>query len=159
MSKSNIIGTNQTTPGAMTAPSNLLTDATATTGLLIKQGAGAPVTQVPIRVIDSDAATLWEITNAGHCVSYNMKMGANYGVFTSGVYLNGRNSIPCLQLPDGTSNNGIRIYMGSGVPSGTTVNTSVIGDMYYRIDTPSTANQRIYMCTVAGTPGTWLGIA
>jgi len=159
MSKSNIIGSNQTTPGAMTAPSTLLTDATSTTGLLIKQGAGAPATQVPMRVVDSDAATLFEVTNAGHVASYGMRMGATIGVFNSGVFLNGQLSIPCLQLPDGTSTNGIKIYMGSGVPSGTTVNAGRVGDMYLRIDTPSTSNQRIYMCTVAGSPGTWSGIA
>lgn len=158
MSKINIIGSNQTTPGAATAPSTLLTDTSTTTGLLIKQGSGAPATQVPIRVIDSDAATLWEVMNGGHVACYGMRMGAANGVFSSGVWLNGQGSIPCLQLPDGTSTNGIKIYMGSGVPSGTTVNTGRVGDMYLRIDTPSTANQRIYMCTTAGTPGTWTGI-
>lgn len=160
MSKINIIGTNQTTPGAATAPSTLLTDTTTTTGLLIKQGAGAPATQVPIRVIDTNGTTkLWEVTNAGHVACYGMRMGATIGVFNSGVFLNGQGSIPCLQLPDGTSTNGIKIYMGSGVPSGTTVNAGRVGDMYLRIDTPSTSNQRIYMCTAAGSPGTWSGIA
>ena len=86
-------------------------------------------------------------------------MGAANGVFNSGVFLNGQGSIPCLQLPDGTTTNGIKIYMGSGVPSGTTVNTGRVGDLYMRTDTPSTSNQRIYMCTTAGSPGTWTGIA
>jgi hypothetical protein len=159
MSRSEIVGSNQTTPGAMTAPSTLLTDTTSTTGLLIKQGAGAPATQVPLRVVDSTGSTLFEVTNAGHVASYGMRMGAANGVFTSGVYLNGQGSIPCLQLPDGTSTNGMKFYMGSGLPSGTTVNTGQVGDIYLRVDTPSTVSQRVYICTVAGTPGTWNGIA
>lgn len=34
------------------------------------------------------------------------------------------------------------------------------GDLYFRSDTPSSNNQRIYICTVAGTAGhaTWVGI-
>jgi len=159
MSKSTIIGTNQTTPGAATAPSSLLTDATTTTGLLIKQGVGAPATQVPFRIKDTDGSTILEVTNAGHLAAYGVKLGATNGVFNSGANINGVLDIPCLELPNGVTNNGIKIYMGSGVPSGTTVNPGRVGDLYMRKDTPSTSNQRIYMCTVAGTPGTWVGIA
>ena len=159
MSKSTIIGTNQTTPGAMTAPSNLLTGDDTTTGLTIKQGAGAPASQVPFRVIDTDGSTLLEVTNAGHFVGYGVKFGATAGVFNAAANITGVLDIPCLQLPNGVTNDGIKIYMGSGVPSATTVNPGRIGDLYMRKDTPSTANQRIYMCTVAGTPGTWVGIA
>jgi len=159
MSKNTIIGSNQITPGAATAPSTLLTDSTLTTGLVIKQGAGAPATQVPFRIVDSDATTILEVTNAGHLAGYGIRLGAANGVFTSSVSLDGSLNITCLRLPDGTSTTGIKIYLGSGVPSGTTVNPGRVGDLYMRSDTPSIANQRIYMCTVAGTPGTWVGIA
>lgn len=32
-----------------------------------------------------------------------------------------------------------------------------LGDNYWRRDTPSTSNQRLYVCTTAGTPATWTG--
>lgn len=44
------------------------------------------------------------------------------------------------------------LYSGSGAPAG---GTGAIGDYYFRIDTPSTANQRIYVKTAAST---WTGI-
>jgi len=53
-------------------------------------------------------------------------------------------------------------YTGSGVPALATVpNGGAVGEYYFRTDTPSTANQRIYICTVAGTSsaiGTFVGI-
>lgn len=51
---------------------------------------------------------------------------------------------------------GAMLQSGSGVP---TVGPPV-GGFYLRTDTPSTSNQRIYICTVAGAAGlaTWVGI-
>lgn len=49
--------------------------------------------------------------------------------------------------------NGTDILSGSGSPNGSVSGTS--GDYYFRTDTPSTANQRIYVCT-GGT--SWTGI-
>lgn len=45
---------------------------------------------------------------------------------------------------------------GSGVPA----IGGDLGDRYWRTDTPSVANQRLYTCTTAGAPGTavWTGI-
>lgn len=45
---------------------------------------------------------------------------------------------------------------GSGAPT----IAGKLGDYYLRRDTPSTVNQRIYVCTVAGAAGaaTWVGI-
>ena len=56
----------------------------------------------------------------------------------------------------GTNVLGAMIQSGSGVP---TVG-SPLGGFYLRTDTPSTTNQRIYICTVAGVAGaaTWVGI-
>ena len=244
MSKTEIIGSNQTTPGAATAPSTLLTDTTSTTGLLIKQGAGAPASQVPIQVKDYSGVVVWEVTNAGHMVVYNMRLGAVAGVFQQPVSLNGQQNPPCVQLPDGTSSVGLRIWSGTDVPGrsisvtnssnandtltstahglpatatpviftaksglsesptitlttttyfvqqvtdantlkvwtdyamtsqvligadgGTAtfyiqnVGTPVLGSWYFRLDTPTVANQWWYVCSTAGTPGTWTGIA
>lgn len=51
---------------------------------------------------------------------------------------------------------GSKIYNGSGAP--TIAGTA--GDFYLRRDTPSIANQRIYICTITGGAGTatWIGI-
>lgn len=43
-------------------------------------------------------------------------------------------------------------WTGSGAPSLTTIPTGgTAGEFYFRTDTPGTANQRIYVCTVSGT--------
>lgn len=54
---------------------------------------------------------------------------------------------------------GARIFSGSTAPTTALSATAcVAGDYYFRTGTPSTANQRIYICTSSGTPGTWSGI-
>lgn len=57
----------------------------------------------------------------------------------------------------GATAGGAKIYSGSGSPSGL---VGTLGDIYFRTDTPSTSNQRVYICTVAGAAGaaTWTGI-
>ena len=51
------------------------------------------------------------------------------------------------------------MFSGVGAP-GAKVNGKppLAGDLYLRIDTPSTANQRLYVCTVGGATPTWVGI-
>lgn len=51
---------------------------------------------------------------------------------------------------------GASLQSGSGVPNC----GGEVGGLYFRTDTPSTSNQRIYICTVAGIAGaaTWVGI-
>lgn len=54
---------------------------------------------------------------------------------------------------------GGKIWGGTGVPTTAMASTAAaIGDLYIRTDTPSTTNQRLYMCSVAGTPGTWVAL-
>jgi hypothetical protein len=45
---------------------------------------------------------------------------------------------------------------GSGAPT----IAGYLGQRYWRLDTPGTTNQRLYVCTVAGVAGsaTWVGI-
>lgn len=45
---------------------------------------------------------------------------------------------------------------GTGAP----VIAGYAGQRYWRLDTPTTANQRLYICTVAGAAGaaTWVGV-
>jgi hypothetical protein len=54
---------------------------------------------------------------------------------------------------------GGQISQGSGAPSKPWGVNPVAGDMFFRTDTPSTANQRMYVCTVGGGTPTWVGIA
>lgn len=53
---------------------------------------------------------------------------------------------------------GGRISQGSGAPSKPNSINPVAGDIYFRTDTPSTADQRIYICTVGGGTPTWVGV-
>lgn len=52
--------------------------------------------------------------------------------------------------PAGAQQSG-KVYQGSGVPSNT---MGANGDVYFRTDTPGTANQRMYIRSA----GTWTGI-
>lgn len=54
--------------------------------------------------------------------------------------------------PGNGASAGGHMYSGSGAPN---IAGSVAGDYYFRTDTPSTANQRIYVATAANT---WSGI-
>lgn len=53
---------------------------------------------------------------------------------------------------------GNRFSQGSGAPSKPAGVNPASGDLYFRTDTPGTANQRIYVCTVGGGTPTWVGI-
>jgi hypothetical protein len=69
----------------------------------------------------------------------------------------GKRNPGALRMTDGTSN-GLHIWSGTGAPSATTVNGPVnVGDLYIRLDTPSTSSQRVYQCTAGGSVGTWAG--
>ncbi len=51
------------------------------------------------------------------------------------------------------------IHSGTGTPATFFgVQPHQAGEYFFRTDTPGSANQRIYVCTVAGSPGTWVGI-
>lgn len=49
-----------------------------------------------------------------------------------------------------------KIHAGTGAPT----IAGAVGDLFFRTDTPTVADQRIYICTVAGAAGaaTWVGI-
>jgi hypothetical protein len=49
--------------------------------------------------------------------------------------------------------------IGSGAPSKPNGVNPIAGDHWFRTDTPSTALQRHYVCTVGGATPTWVGIA
>lgn len=160
-SSTTIFGSNNTTPGAATAPSTLLTDNTTNTGLTIQAGGASPPTgQVAIRVLTSAGTRVWDTQWDGVSTGYNMRIGAAFGFFFQPVNLNGQQNPPCAELPDGGASNQVwRCWSGTGTPGSGTVGAARVGDWYLRRDTPSTTNQRLYVCTVAGSPGTWSGIA
>ena len=80
--------------------------------------------------------------------------GVSYGCRIDGT----RNPAP-FQFVEGGTAYGMRVWSGSGAPGSSTVGGAAsVGDLYLRTDTPTTANQRIYTCTTAGTPGTWTAV-
>lgn len=56
-----------------------------------------------------------------------------------------------------SGSSGTNMWSGSGAPA----IAGTAGDFYFRTGTPTTANQRIYVCTATGAAGvaTWVGIA
>ena len=54
---------------------------------------------------------------------------------------------------------GSRISQGSGAPSSPNQVAPNLGDVYFRTDTPTVPNQRIYICIQGGASPTWTGIA
>lgn len=82
----------------------------------------------------------------------------NNVVSGSGARIDGIRNPAAMLMPDGTVDQGMRIWSGTGAPSASTVGgNAVVGDLYFRLDTPSTSNQRVYQCTGSGSPGTWTG--
>jgi hypothetical protein len=50
------------------------------------------------------------------------------------------------------------ISQGSGAPASPNGVAPVAGDIYFRVDTPATAGQRIYICTTGGATPVWAGL-
>lgn len=66
------------------------------------------------------------------------------------VWYNGALLSPVLTFPSGNS-----LWIASGAPA---VSNPVLGDYYLRTDTPTVANQRIYVCTTGGGAPVWLAL-
>lgn len=75
----------------------------------------------------------------------NLQAGGHIKAGASGVQLNNFGSLEFLVAGGGS------LWNGSGAPPNT---LGVAGDYYFRTDTPTTANQRIYV----NSAGTWVGI-
>lgn len=84
-----------------------------------------------------------------------------------------RGAVGILELSNGTTGGGAgairlgtsaakgaRLWSGSGAPTtpGAAGISYALGDAYFRTDTPTTANQRLYLVTTAGTSPTWTGV-
>lgn len=87
-------------------------------------------------------------------------LNTTFGTFSASPSMASPSWMRGLQLQDTSGNTRATIMSGSGAPSNPTgVSTGpTAGDLYFRTDTPGTANQRIYICTVGGGTPTWVGI-
>ena len=90
------------------------------------------------------------------------RLGANSlatdGLFTAYGGVSSGAAITSPQLISSLTGGG-RISQGSGAPSKPNGANPAAGDIYFRTDTPTTANQRLYVCTTGGASPVWSGIA
>ena len=114
---------------------------------------GSDATTVPIKS-DSPSNTSVNLIEIGKGGNVGFSVDQYSNVVAGGVLANDK-------LRAGATasigwNTRTSMWSGSGAP--TIAGTR--GDIYFRTDTPATANQRIYICSVAGAAGaaTWLGI-
>lgn len=125
----------------------------------IRFGPEAPISQSAFMIGDYLAAPIWFVarrSNGAVQVWGDYLSAWSDIVSGSFVGVDGARNPPCAHWPDGGASQGLRLWSGTGAPSATTIGgAAAIGDLYFRRDTPSTNNQRIYQCTTAGTPGTW----
>lgn len=99
---------------------------------------------------DNQAVDFWgPVVNDTINTTVSKFAGLNGGVGTTDVYYNIFHS----DLTGGGS-----ISQGSGAPSKPDGENPTAGDIYFRTDTPSTANQRVYICTTGGASPVWSGI-
>lgn len=142
-------------------PVTLVTGSASTPGLLI-QIADSPLEQQALQVEDNAGAIVFTVppaggpkTNAKDWRAYNAA-GTAYAAFVATT------TIPCIELPDGTSAQGLRIWSGTGAPAVGSVGAGQarVGDYYFRRRS-GTVSALLYVCTVAasgGNAGTWVQV-
>jgi hypothetical protein len=152
----------------------LITGADSDPGMAITFHASAPIGQAGIAVYDFLNSPIWGTYNSSNPVNRvfgDYWRGSNTNSATVGPY--GRNVSSLfgtantmnpagMTFPTGKGDNsrGPRITGGSGIPG---VFAAVVGDIWFRSDTPGTANQMAYQCTTASTAArtvsgaTWSG--
>ncbi len=144
------------------------------TGAMVVQGAWAELTALQTIVITAPGSVVMRINPTTETVSVEwqattvgppwLNTATAYDApicsVTGGVLTDLRQYLGQPQRFTAVQINGkVTEYSGSGTPQG--VIAGKAGDQYKRDDTPATANQRIYVCTVTGlTPATttWVGI-
>jgi hypothetical protein len=150
------------TPGAAAPPVTLPMDNTSTAGLTVTFGTPSPTGLPALRVTTSSGAPVFNV------FPFSVRAdGSRVGViatFGAGeTSIDGTQSIPPLTLQDGTGTGGsaaiAQMWSGTGAPGASTVGTAAVGDIYLRRDGGGAANVNVYICTVAGSPGTWVGFA
>jgi len=151
-------GTAQT-PGVASAPVSLPMDNTTTSGLTITLGSSPPASLPALQINNSSGSAIFQIFPSS-VQANGINIGA-LGTLGAGVTgFAGKQATVPLLLQDGTSSAGVmQMWSGTGAPSSSTVGTAAVGDVYLRRDGAGAANVNLYVCTVAGAPGTWTGIA
>lgn len=156
---------NLTVGGTLTANGGVVINApsdTAVSALVINDTSGGRSGAAQLELVnDVDSTPIWAIPSAGGPKVFGDHLGSWAGVTTEAAQL-----LPWGGVQTGLSA-GPTIYGGSGapLPSGITTlltdfgETANVGDVYIRTDETGTADERIYVCTAAGNPGTWSGIA
>lgn len=100
----------------------------------------------------------WQMTMGASTIASVAHPGISFGAPYNAAIISPASGVVAiaagLQLGVGYASQpaGSRLWSGSGAPN---ISASVAGDFYFRTDTPSTANQRIYVATAANT---WTGI-
>jgi hypothetical protein len=149
-------------PTTLKTGSTLSTPNSGTTpGITVTQGAAAVSNQSTIQVMDYLNAPIFVVAaGAPSANCWGDKFGAYSSTTSSGCMFradlsNGYNfSIGVVSFPDTAVNQGMNLRAGTGVPSASTVaGWAELGDIYHRRD--GSSGTRIYVCTAAGSPGTW----
>ena len=127
-------------------------DARLTAPLVLPAESGKPLTTQGGITLDDGSGNLYtdHILSAGNSVVY-----IETPILSNGTQIKAGTLITNVGVP-------IQLNQAANLSSGTGAPTiaGTAGDFFFRTDTPSTANQRIYVCTVTGAAGaaTWVGI-
>lgn len=116
-----------------------------------------------LAVNDYLGSPIFSIPYAGGPTVFGDKLSAGPGVFGPWIQFDPTNGVPMLTMPaysSSTSYTNMHFFAynggGNNPPTATTLPgvTAAVGDMAFNKGGTSVAG-RAYMCTVAGTPGTW----
>jgi hypothetical protein len=100
----------------------------------------------------------WQMTMGASTIASVAHPGISFGAPYNAAIISPSSGVIAvaagLQLGVGYASQpaGSRLWSGSGAPN---IAASAAGDVYFRTDTPSTANQRVYVATATNT---WTGI-
>jgi hypothetical protein len=138
---------------ALTGPTN----AEIAGGLtLVRLNAGSGQTKAILSVRDSSGSERFALSSGGTPLAKGVAFAAQTGGGTNTAAIDGATG--AVQFGQSTGYGG-REWSGSGTP--TTPGGALtynLGDRYWRTDTPTVANQRLYVVTTAGTSPTWTGV-
>ena len=134
-------------------------DSRLTAPLELPAESGKPLTTQGGTTLDDgtgriDIAGNFSSPNVNYLNSITSQDGGLFIFDINGGILFGNGPVTLSQK--GSSIAGASLSSGTGAP--TIAGTA--GDFFFRTDTPTTTNQRIYVCTVSGAAGaaTWVGI-
>lgn len=133
------------------------------TALRINMASGQ-ATGNALSIYDTTGSQRLVVSRAGALRTVGVGIQAQNGSGQSVVSISNDGSVSAGTNVSGTGALGAKVWSGSGAPgttSGTYPGGTVApsaGDFYLRKDTPSTANQRIYVCTTGGATPVWTGV-